>query len=441
MARANAVILLSGGVDSATAAAIAKQQGFDLHALSFRYGQRHERELASAQQVAAFLQAKTHQILSFDLRAIGGSALTDDIAVPKGRSEAEMGKGIPVTYVPARNTIFLSFALALAERIEAQDIFFGANQLDYSGYPDCREEYIQAFERMANLATKAGVEGKSRLTIHTPLLKLSKAAIIKTGLALGLDYALTWSCYDPRSDDRACGRCDSCQLRLKGFAEAGRLIGPDILRRSVANAVMLPNPFTPKFLTQLETLRLRTRKEVLGSQTGSYASPRRGTSLEFADYRRYAPGDDLRYLDWGIYARTDRLYVKVFREEVDLFAYVFIDASASMGFPSLASQIFARVSRRPGAVLRHPGQPRSRQAALVAGWRRARSVAVFSRPAPHDGLCQFRHLGNSRRRPRFRAGVGRLSQKNAAARQSDLDLGFLDARRGISERAQSAAGF
>ena len=221
MARANAVILLSGGVDSATAAAIAKQQGFDLHALSFRYGQRHERELASAQQVAAFLQAKTHQILSFDLRAIGGSALTDDIAVPKGRSEAEMGKGIPVTYVPARNTIFLSFALALAERIEAQDIFFGANQLDYSGYPDCREEYIQAFERMANLATKAGVEGKSRLTIHTPLLKLSKAAIIKTGLTLGLDYTLTWSCYDPRSDDRACGRCDSCQLRLKGFADAG----------------------------------------------------------------------------------------------------------------------------------------------------------------------------------------------------------------------------
>jgi len=221
MARANAVILLSGGVDSATTAAIAKQQGFDLHALSFRYGQRHERELASAQQVAAFLQARTHQILSFDLRAIGGSALTDDIAVPKGRSEAEMGKGIPVTYVPARNTIFLSFALALAERIEAHDIFFGANQLDYSGYPDCREEYIQAFERMANLATKAGVEGKSRLTIHTPLLKMNKAAIIKTGLTLGLDYALTWSCYDPRSDDRACGRCDSCQLRLKGFAEAG----------------------------------------------------------------------------------------------------------------------------------------------------------------------------------------------------------------------------
>ncbi|MGH7875603.1 MAG: 7-cyano-7-deazaguanine synthase QueC [Candidatus Binatia bacterium] len=221
MARAKAVLLLSGGVDSATAAAIAKQQGFELHALSFRYGQRHERELASAQQVAAFLQVKSHQILSFDLRAIGGSALTDDIAVPQDRSEAEMGTGIPVTYVPARNTIFLSFALALAERIASQDIFFGANQLDYSGYPDCREEYIQAFERMANLATKAGIEGKNRLRIHAPLLKMSKAAIIKTGLALGLDYALTWSCYDPRPDDRACGRCDSCRLRLKGFAEAG----------------------------------------------------------------------------------------------------------------------------------------------------------------------------------------------------------------------------
>jgi len=221
MARANAVILLSGGVDSATAAAIAKQQGFDLHALSFRYGQRHERELASAQQVAAFLQAKAHQILSFDLRAIGGSALTDDIAVPKGRSEAEMGKGIPVTYVPARNTIFLSFALAFAERIEAQDIFFGANQLDYSGYPDCREEYIAAFENMANLATKAGVEGKTRLKIHAPLLHMTKADIINKGLELGVDYSLTWSCYDPGNNGNACGQCDSCLLRLKGFQEAG----------------------------------------------------------------------------------------------------------------------------------------------------------------------------------------------------------------------------
>jgi 7-cyano-7-deazaguanine synthase len=222
MARANAVILLSGGIDSATAAAIAKQQGFDLHTLTFRYGQRHARELESAKKVAAFLKSKTHRVLSFDLRAIGGSALTEEIDVPKSRSEAAIATGIPVTYVPARNTIFLSFALALAERMEAQDIFFGANQLDYSGYPDCREEYIEAFERTANLATKAGVEGKSRLKIHAPLIKMTKAEIIKTGLALGLDYALTWSCYDPQPDDRACGQCDSCQLRLKGFAAAGR---------------------------------------------------------------------------------------------------------------------------------------------------------------------------------------------------------------------------
>jgi 7-cyano-7-deazaguanine synthase len=221
MARAKAVILLSGGVDSATVAAMAKQDGFDLHALSFRYGQRHERELESAKKLAAFLAAASHRVLSFDLRAIGGSALTDEIEVPKDRSDVAMAQGIPVTYVPARNTIFLSFALALAERIDAQDIFFGANQLDYSGYPDCREEYIRAFESMANLATKAGVEGRSRITIHAPLMHMSKAEIIKTGLALGLDYALTWSCYDPRPDDRACGGCDSCQLRLKGFNETG----------------------------------------------------------------------------------------------------------------------------------------------------------------------------------------------------------------------------
>jgi 7-cyano-7-deazaguanine synthase len=223
MARANEVILLSGGIDSATAAAIATQQGFDLHALSFRYGQRHERELESAKKVAAFLETKTHRVLSFDLRAIGGSALTDEIEVPKGRSEAVIAKGIPVTYVPARNTIFLSFALALAERIEAQDIFFGANQLDYSGYPDCREEYVEAYERMANLATKAGIEGKSRLTIHAPLIKMTKAEIIKKGIELGLDYSLTWSCYDPATDGHACGLCDSCQLRLKGFKEAGAI--------------------------------------------------------------------------------------------------------------------------------------------------------------------------------------------------------------------------
>jgi 7-cyano-7-deazaguanine synthase len=221
MAGKSAVILLSGGIDSATAAAIAKQQGLELNALSFCYGQRHERELESARKVASFLQVQSHRIIEFDLRAIGGSALTDRIEVPKGRSETEIGQGIPVTYVPARNTIFLSFGLALAERIGSQDIFFGANQLDYSGYPDCREEYIRAFEQMANLATKAGVEGKSRVKIHTPLLRMTKAEIISTGLKLGLDYGLTWSCYDPLHDDRACGRCDSCQLRLKGFEVAG----------------------------------------------------------------------------------------------------------------------------------------------------------------------------------------------------------------------------
>lgn len=219
----NAVILLSGGIDSATAAALAKQQGFELHALSYHYGQRHEREIESAHRVAAFLLAKSHQVIRFDLRAIGGSALTDQIEVPKGRSGSEISQGIPVTYVPARNTIFLSFAVALAERIGAHDIFFGANQLDYSGYPDCREEYIRAFEKMANLATKAGVEGKNRLKIHAPLLHMTKAEIIKTGLRLGLDYALTWSCYDPSADGRACGLCDSCQLRLKGFTAAGAI--------------------------------------------------------------------------------------------------------------------------------------------------------------------------------------------------------------------------
>ena len=215
------MILLSGGIDSATAAAIAKRQGFALHALSFRYGQRHQQEIEAAKKVAAFLEAKAHLVLDFDLRAIGGSALTDRIEVPKGRSAAEIAQGIPVTYVPARNTIFLSFGLALAERIGAVDIFFGANQLDYSGYPDCREEYIQAFEQMANLATKAGVEGKSKLKIHTPLIHMTKAEIITEGVALGVDYGLTWSCYDPQPDERACGLCDSCQLRLKGFEEAG----------------------------------------------------------------------------------------------------------------------------------------------------------------------------------------------------------------------------
>lgn len=221
MASKDAVLLLSGGIDSTTAGAIASQAGFQLHALSFRYGQRHERELEAAKRVADFLGARAHLVIDFDLRAIGGSALTDRIDVPKSRSPTEITHGIPITYVPARNTIFLSFALALAERIEAEDIFFGANQLDYSGYPDCREEYIRAYEQMANLATKAGVEGKSRVKIHAPLIHMTKSEIIQKGLELGIDYALTWSCYDPTDDNRACGLCDSCQLRLKGFKEAG----------------------------------------------------------------------------------------------------------------------------------------------------------------------------------------------------------------------------
>jgi 7-cyano-7-deazaguanine synthase len=221
MADKRAVILLSGGLDSATMAAIAKKEGFELHALSIHYGQRHERELESAKKVARLLGARNHLIIEFDLRAIGGSALTDEIAVPKGRLPAEIAHGIPATYVPARNTIFLSFALALAEKIGVEDIFFGANQLDYSGYPDCREGYIRAFETMANLATKAGVEGKSTVKIQTPLIEMTKAQIIRKGIELGVDYALTWSCYDPAPDGRACGLCDSCQLRLKGFQEAG----------------------------------------------------------------------------------------------------------------------------------------------------------------------------------------------------------------------------
>lgn len=221
MAAKKAVILLSGGIDSATAGAIARRDGYDLHTLSFHYGQRHERELESAAQIAAFLGARSSQVMRFDLRDIGGSALTDAIAVPKGRTGEEIAAGVPITYVPARNTIFLSFALALAERIESEDIFFGANQLDYSGYPDCREEYIRAFETMANLATQAGVEGRSRIAIHAPLLHMSKAEIVRLGSDLGLDFSLTWSCYDPGAGGRVCGLCDSCQLRRKGFREAG----------------------------------------------------------------------------------------------------------------------------------------------------------------------------------------------------------------------------
>ena len=216
-----AVVLLSGGVDSATALAIARNQGFLPYALSFAYGQRHSRELESATRVAAALGAKEHRILTLDLRLIGGSALTGEIAVPKGRSLEEIGSGIPVTYVPGRNTIFLALALAWAEVLGAEDVFFGANILDYSGYPDCRPEYTEAFERMANLATKAGVEGRSRFKIHTPLIRMTKAEIVRAGHALGVDFSLTWSCYEPTPDGRACGLCDSCVLRKKGFAEAG----------------------------------------------------------------------------------------------------------------------------------------------------------------------------------------------------------------------------
>lgn len=221
MASPRAVVLLSGGLDSATALAVARDEGFECYALSFDYGQRHDRELESASRVAGALGAKQHLVLRLDLRAIGGSALTADIAVPKSRSESEMSAGIPVTYVPARNTIFLSHALAWAEVLESSDIFIGVNALDYSGYPDCRPEYTEAFERLANLATRAGVEGRMRLRIHTPLIDLSKAQIVRWGTQLGVDFGLTWSCYEPQPDGRACGRCDSCLLRRKGFAEAG----------------------------------------------------------------------------------------------------------------------------------------------------------------------------------------------------------------------------
>jgi len=213
-------VLLSGGLDSTTVLAIAKHQGFAPYALSFRYGQRHSVELQSAVRVAETAGVVRHVITDIDLRAFGGSALTDEIDVPKHASADELGESIPVTYVPARNTIFLSFALAYAEVIGAADVFIGVNALDYSGYPDCRPEYIQAYETMANLATKAGVEGRG-LKIHTPLIDLTKADIIRRGLELGVDYALTSSCYDPADNGDACGHCDSCLLRLRGFKDAG----------------------------------------------------------------------------------------------------------------------------------------------------------------------------------------------------------------------------
>ncbi len=215
-----AVCLLSGGLDSATSLACARAAGFETYALSFDYGQRHRIELEAAARVAAHLGAAAHQTVRIDLRAFGGSALTADIDVPKGRRTEEMSAGIPVTYVPARNTVFLSIALAWAETLGSADIFLGVNAVDYSGYPDCRPAYIASFEAMANLATRAGVEGISRFRIHTPLIELTKARIIQLGLSLGVDYSLTHSCYDP-VEGLACGQCDSCLLRLAGFAEAG----------------------------------------------------------------------------------------------------------------------------------------------------------------------------------------------------------------------------
>jgi 7-cyano-7-deazaguanine synthase len=216
-----AVCLLSGGLDSSTTLALARRDGFDCYALSFDYGQRHRVELESAARVAKSLGAVQHLVVGIDLRVFGGSALTSDIAVPKGRTTADMGAEIPVTYVPARNTVFLSFALAWSEVLAASDIFIGVNALDYSGYPDCRPEYIDAYERTANLATKAGVEGRTHIKIHTPLIRLSKAEIVKLGAELGLDFGLTHSCYDPDPAGRPCGQCDSCVLRRKGFEEAG----------------------------------------------------------------------------------------------------------------------------------------------------------------------------------------------------------------------------
>ena len=233
MSKRNAIVLLSGGLDSATTLAIAVSEGFAAYAISFRYGQRHAIELECAARVAAAIGVREHIVVDFDLRTFGGSALTADIEVPKDRAPSAMARGIPITYVPARNTIFLSFALAYAETRGATDAFLGVNALDYSGYPDCRPEYISAFERMANLATRAGVEGTQRFVLHTPLISLAKADIVRRGLALGVDFSLTCSCYDPAPDGAPCLRCDACQLRQKGFAEAG-VADPLLARRGIA---------------------------------------------------------------------------------------------------------------------------------------------------------------------------------------------------------------
>jgi len=216
-----AVLLLSGGLDSATLLAWATRAGYAVHALSFRYGQRHAAELDKARALATHWKVAQHVVCDIDLRPFGGSALTSDLEVPKDRDERALASGIPVTYVPARNTIFLSFAMAWAEVLGAQDVLIGVNALDYSGYPDCRPAFVEAFERMANLATRAGVEGTTRLTVRTPLMQLTKREIIQLGTRLGVDYAMTTSCYDPSGDGAACGHCDACQLRLRGFAQAG----------------------------------------------------------------------------------------------------------------------------------------------------------------------------------------------------------------------------
>jgi 7-cyano-7-deazaguanine synthase len=222
MTKQKAVLLLSGGLDSATTGAIAKEKGYELYALSFNYGQRHQQELSCAKEVAKMLGVKEHKVAEIDLRLFGGSALTSDaLSVPKNRHESDMGHDIPVTYVPARNTIFLSYALGWAEVLGAYDLFIGANHVDYSGYPDCRPEYMQAFEALANLATAAGVEGRGRFRIQRPLITMTKAQIIREGIRLGVDYGRTISCYDPSAEGKPCGACDACVLRAKGFSEAG----------------------------------------------------------------------------------------------------------------------------------------------------------------------------------------------------------------------------